>query len=61
MVEGTNVANEEINKREEDIHQLKIENDRRGKESIKAMQKYQQLVEEIKLKDNLISEFRKKT
>jgi uncharacterized ubiquitin-like protein YukD len=60
-VEGTNVANEEIDKRDEDIHQLKIENDRRGKESIKAMQKYQQLVEEIKLKDNLISEFQKKT
>jgi uncharacterized ubiquitin-like protein YukD len=61
LVEGTNVANEEIDKRDEDIHQLKIENDRRGKESIKAMQKYQQLVEEIKLKDNLISEFQKKT
>ena len=37
LEEGTEVAEKEIEKRAEDIHLLKVENDRRGKESIKAM------------------------
>lgn len=40
---------------------LNLEKEKRGKEALQAMQKYFHLTEEIKQKDNLISEFQKKT
>lgn len=44
-----------------DANVLNLEKEKRGKEALQAMQKYYHLTEEIKLKDNLISEFQKKT
>lgn len=52
---------EEIEKKQKVIGSLKVENEKRGKEAAKAIQKFMHLQEEIKLKDNLISEFQKKT
>jgi chromosome segregation ATPase len=43
-----------------DIKRLEIEKKKRGREVTQANAKYYLLLEEIKLKDNLISEFQKK-
>ena len=50
----------EISKSQKDIERLRNEKDKRGKEVLQANAKYYHLLEEIKLKDNLISEFQKK-
>jgi chromosome segregation ATPase len=53
--------NREIGRYQRDANILNVEKEKRGKEALQAMQKYFHLTEEIKLKDNLISEFQKKT
>jgi chromosome segregation ATPase len=47
-------------KTKKEIKRLRDEKDKRGKEVLQASAKYYHLLEEIKLKDNLISEFQKK-
>jgi len=53
--------NKQIGIFQRDANVLNLEKEKRGKEALQAMQKYYHLTEEIKLKDNLISEFQKKT
>jgi len=55
------VALDQVNKRVKDISSLELEKEKYIKECKQAIKKYLHLSEEIKLKDNLISEFQKKT
>ena len=54
------IYQKEGEKFKKEIQRLQNEKDKRGKEVLQANAKYFHLLEELKLKDNLIEEFQKK-